>query len=163
MRIKKPLFWNGKNLISLSLIPFSIITLIINFLKNFLFKKNYRIKTICVGNIYIGGTGKTSLSIEIHNILKKKFKTVFIKKKYSDQFDEQELNTWKTATIALGSALAALSLGMGATLCYCFCRKTSSQTPRNFELTSTSVMSSSAVQFPSTESESVPPTTQESV
>ena len=91
MRIKKPLFWNNKNLISLSLIPFSIITFIVNFLKNFLFKKNYKIKTICVGNIYIGGTGKTSLSIEIHNILKKKFKTVFIKKKYSNQFDEKEL------------------------------------------------------------------------
>ena len=91
MRIKKPLFWNNKNLISLSLIPFSIITFIINFFKNFLLKKNYKIKTICVGNIYVGGTGKTSLSIEINNILKKKFKTVFIKKRYANQFDEVEL------------------------------------------------------------------------
>ena len=42
--------------------------------------------------IYIlGGTGKTSLAIEIHNILKKKFKTVFIKKNYSDQKDEIKL------------------------------------------------------------------------
>ena len=91
MKIRKPLFWNNKNLISLSLIPFSIIIFIINFFKNFLIKKNYKIKTICVGNIYVGGTGKTSLSIEINNILKKKFKPVFIKKKYINQFDEREL------------------------------------------------------------------------
>ena len=91
MKIRKPLFWNNKNLISLSLIPVSLITFIINFFKNFLLKKNYKIKTICVGNIYVGGTGKTSLSIEINNILKKKFKTVFIKKKYINQLDEREL------------------------------------------------------------------------
>ena len=41
--------------------------------------------------MYVGGTGKTSLSIEINNILKKKFKTVFIKKKYVEQYDEVEL------------------------------------------------------------------------
>ena len=80
MKIRKPLFWNNKNLISLSLIPFSIITFIINFFKNFLLKKNYKIKTICVGNIYVGGTGKTSLSIEINNILKKNSKLYLSKK-----------------------------------------------------------------------------------
>ena len=81
MKIKKPLFWSNKNLISLSLIPFSTFLYITNFLKNFIFKKKFKIKTICVGNVYVGGTGKTSLSIEINNLLKKKFKTVFIKKK----------------------------------------------------------------------------------
>ena len=74
MNIKKPVFWNNKNLISLSLIPFSIITITVNFFKNFVLKKKYTIKTICVGNLYIGGTGKTSLSIEINNILKKNLK-----------------------------------------------------------------------------------------
>ena len=91
--IRKPLFWNNINLISLSLIPISIITLIVNFFKNLFLKKKYRIKTICVGNIYVGGTGKTSLCIEINKILKKKFRTVFIKKKYYDQFDEKQLLT----------------------------------------------------------------------
>ena len=90
---RKPLFWRNINLISLSLIPISIITLIVNFFKNFFLKKNYKIKTICVGNIYVGGTGKTSLCIEINNILNKKFRTVFIKKKYSDQYDEKQLLT----------------------------------------------------------------------
>ena len=91
MKIKRPLFWDNKNMISLLLIPFSIITLIVNFIKSLLSKKNYLIKSVCVGNIYVGGTGKTSLSIEINNILKKNFKTVFVKKKYSDQFDERML------------------------------------------------------------------------
>ena len=98
--IRKPLFWNNINLISLSLIPISIITLIVNFFKNLFLKKKYKIKTICVGNIYIGGTGKTSLCIEINNILKKKFRTVFIKKKYSDQFDEKQLLTSQGAFLS---------------------------------------------------------------
>ena len=91
MKISKPIFWNNKNLISLFLIPFSMITSIINFFKNFSSKKKFKIKTICVGNIYLGGTGKTSLTMEINNILKKSFKTIFIKKKYINQLDEIEL------------------------------------------------------------------------
>ena len=90
--IRKPLFWNNINLISLSLIPISIITLIVNFFKNLFLKKKYKIKTICVGNIYIGGTGKTSLSIQLNKILSKRnIKTCFVKKFYIDQTDEQKL------------------------------------------------------------------------
>ena len=79
MKIRKPLFWSNKNLISLALSPFSAITFIVNLFKNSQSKVNFSVKTICVGNIYVGGTGKTSLCVEINNILKK-FKTVFIKK-----------------------------------------------------------------------------------
>ena len=91
MKVKKPLYLNDKNFISYLLIPFTIFTILINFGKNFLIRKKYKIKTICVGNIYIGGTGKTSLSIQINKILKKKFKTVFIKKSYLDQLDERKM------------------------------------------------------------------------
>ena len=53
-------------------------------------KKN--IKTICIGNIYLGGTGKTPLSINIYEILKKmNLKSVFIKKKYYNQQDERKM------------------------------------------------------------------------
>jgi len=91
MKVNKPLFWNEINLISILLYPLSLITLLINNIKKISHKKNFKIKSICVGNLYVGGTGKTPLSIKINNILKKKYKTVFIKKKYHDQIDEQNV------------------------------------------------------------------------
>ena len=91
MKIKKPLYINDKNLISFLLLPLTLFTLAINFLKSFSIKKQFKIKTICVGNIYVGGTGKTSLCIAINKILKKNYKTVFVKKMYKDQLDERKL------------------------------------------------------------------------
>ena len=91
MKIKKPLFWDNYNLVSLSLIPLSFIVIFFNFIKTLSFKKKFKIKTICVGNIYLGGTGKTPLALKINDILKYKFKTVFIKKNYPDQIDEQNI------------------------------------------------------------------------
>ena len=95
MKLKKPNFWDYKNpnLISLLLLPLTIPIIISNFLIN---KKKYtnkeNIKTICIGNIYIGGTAKTPLSIKIAKIIKKlNYKTAFIKKFYIDQIDEQKL------------------------------------------------------------------------
>ena len=91
MLINKPSYWNKKNIISLTLYPLTLITSLVNFVKSFLIKKKYYLKTICVGNIYVGGTGKTPLCIEINRILKKKFRTVFIKKNYTSQIDEQNI------------------------------------------------------------------------
>ncbi len=91
MKIIKPVFWNEKNFVSLLLYPLTVLTFLINLIKKFSVKKKFSIKTICIGNICVGGTGKTPLSIKIDKILKKKYKTVFVKKKYSDQSDEQSL------------------------------------------------------------------------
>ena len=91
MRIIKPKFWETKNFISFLLYPLSAITYLINITKKFSNKENFKIKTICIGNIFLGGTGKTSLAIEINQLLKKKFKTVFIKKNYKNQSDEINL------------------------------------------------------------------------
>ncbi len=91
MKVKRPIFWDSFNFISLLLLPFSLITLIFNFFKSLNLKKYFKIKTICVGNIYLGGTGKTPLVLKINDMLKYRFKTVFIKKKYIDQIDEQNI------------------------------------------------------------------------
>ena len=94
MNLKKPKFWDNKkpNLIAYMLFP---IAYFINILKN-LFekssKKKFKIKTICVGNFYLGGTGKTSLSIKINKLLHERdIKSCFIKKYYKNQIDEQRL------------------------------------------------------------------------
>ena len=91
MKINRPLFWNSINLISILLYPLSLVTFFVNILKKTSYKKEFKIKTICIGNLYVGGTGKTPLSIMINKILRKNYKTVFIKKKYSNQIDEQNI------------------------------------------------------------------------
>ena len=94
MNLKKPNFWDKKepNFFSYILIPITIFFKIIVSLKPKSRIKIKDIKTICVGNIYLGGTGKTSLAIKIKEILtKKNIKTCFVKKFYTNQFDEQKL------------------------------------------------------------------------
>ncbi len=91
MKLIKPNFWQTKNFISFILYPLSLVTYLINISKILFIKKKFAIKTICIGNIFVGGTGKTSLAIEINELLNKKFKTIFIKKKYKNQLDEINL------------------------------------------------------------------------
>ena len=109
MKFIKPKFWETKNFISLILYPLSIITYLVNITKTFFTKKQFEIKTICIGNIYIGGTGKTSLAIEINELLRKKFKTVFIKKNYKNQSDEINLLYNKGKIISSNTRENALS------------------------------------------------------
>ena len=62
------------------LIPLSIIIRWFVIIKKYFGDKKYlSIRTICVGNIYIGGTGKTPLTIKIAKNLNKK-KAVIVKK-----------------------------------------------------------------------------------
>ncbi len=94
MNLKKPKFWDQKtpNLFAYLLLPIALIIKIFSHLKKKTQNKKMNIKTICVGNFYIGGTGKTSLCIKINKILnKKKIKSCFIKKFYKNQVDEQKL------------------------------------------------------------------------
>ena len=106
----RPKFWLNKNFITYFFYPLTIITYFINLYKKFLFKKKFSIKTICVGNLYVGGTGKTSLVVEIHKILKKKIKTVFIKKNYKNQKDEINLLKKRGKIISTNSREEALSI-----------------------------------------------------
>ena len=94
MNLKKPKFWDYKtpNIFAYLIYPISLTIILINFIFNRPSKKKFKIKTICVGNIYIGGTGKTSLSISINNILRERnLKSCFVKKFYKNQLDEQKI------------------------------------------------------------------------
>ena len=100
MKLKKPKFWDEKkpNFLSYFLLPLTIPIVINNLLlkrkKN---QSNQQIKTICVGNIYVGGTAKTPLTIKIYEIIKNlKYKAATIKKFYKDQIDEQKILRSKT-------------------------------------------------------------------
>ena len=93
MKIFKPNFWNNKTLITNFLIPLSKIYEGIIYIREKLFiPKEFKIPIICVGNIYVGGTGKTPTTISLANELAKlKKKPVIIKKYYKNHIDEENL------------------------------------------------------------------------
>ena len=94
MKFKKPKFWDLKkqNIYSYILLPIAFLIQVFVYFKKKTKINDFKIKTICVGNIYVGGTGKTSLCIKINEILKKKnIRSCFIKKFYKDQLDEQKI------------------------------------------------------------------------
>ena len=81
----KPKFWDKKNYSFLSIIlyPLSIIYYIALLIKKkFISTKKFSVPIICIGNIYIGGTGKTSAAIEVFKILNKLKKTCFLTSGY---------------------------------------------------------------------------------
>ena len=95
MNFFKPKFWD-KNQISFFSVLFFPISLLIKLLGFFIrFSTSTHqcsIPIICVGNIYLGGTGKTPLCIEIFSILKNlNMNPVFIRKKYDSFEDEVNL------------------------------------------------------------------------
>ncbi len=96
MKFKKPRFWDYKkpSISAYLLWPISVVIKLINYLRNKIKnKKKYSsIKTICVGNIYLGGTGKTSLCLKINELLNRaNTRSCFIKKYYKNQLDEQKI------------------------------------------------------------------------
>ena len=72
---RTPEFWYENNIFSkvkiIILYPFSILWILICEFKRF-FSKTYKskLKVICIGNLTVGGTGKTPFSIYTYNLLK---------------------------------------------------------------------------------------------
>ena len=95
MNFKKPEFWDysGLSFWSIVFYQFSLLflvtSLVIRLLKT---QKKFPIPVICVGNIYLGGTGKTPLALEIFKIVKSSGKNPgFIKKGYDYLYDEIQM------------------------------------------------------------------------
>ena len=94
MKLNKPKFWDNRiGLLSVILYPISLIVIFIVLIRKKLVTKiEFGIPVICVGNIYLGGTGKTPVSIFIASELKKLGKKpVIIRKFYKSHFDEYNL------------------------------------------------------------------------
>ena len=94
MKLNKPNFWDLKNSIfSILLLPFSLIVLLSILIKKNLTKTiRFNIPIICVGNIYIGGTGKTPSSIFLAKELSSLGKNpVILRKYYKSHSDEHRL------------------------------------------------------------------------
>ena len=95
MNFFKPKFWdkNKISFFSVLLFPASLLIKVLSLLKRFAVKTHQSsIPIICVGNIYLGGTGKTPLCIEIFSILKNlNMNPSFIRKKYDTFQDEVNL------------------------------------------------------------------------
>ena len=94
MKINKPKFWDDKiGIYSLMLLPLTLIVMIFIFLKRKLSTQiKFNTPIICVGNIYIGGTGKTPMSIFLAKELSAQGKKpVIVRKYYKSHRDEHKL------------------------------------------------------------------------
>ena len=119
MKFKKPKFWDYKNpnLLAYILLPFSLPIYIKNIFSTKTLIQKENLKKICVGNIYLGGTGKTPLAIKISDMFKNK-KSSVIKKFYKDQIDEQKLIKKYSNIICKTSRVEALKIARKKKLDY---------------------------------------------
>ena len=105
MNLHKPKFWDFEkpNFLAYLLLPLTLFVRANIFISKLYPKKKFKkIKTICIGNIYLGGTGKTPTTLKLYQLLKNiNYKVVNAKKYYFDQEDEYVLLKNKSNVITL--------------------------------------------------------------
>ena len=91
MKLKKPKFWDSSRFSFWAILffPISILFLLFSFINKYKISKKFPIPVICVGNIYVGGTGKTPLASEIFKITKSLGKNPAFVKKYYDYLKDE--------------------------------------------------------------------------
>ena len=111
MKLKKPKFWDNSkfSILAIIFLPISLLFLLFSFISKLKIPKKFPIPIICVGNIYVGGTGKTPLASEIFKIIKSLGKNPGFVKKYYDYLDDEILMLKKTgATFVYKSRVEAI-------------------------------------------------------
>lgn len=94
MKFSKPKFWDIRiSFFAILLMPLTIVFILITILRKIITKsKKFNIPIICVGNIYLGGTGKTPVAIflakELSEVGKK---PSIVRKFYENHRDEYSL------------------------------------------------------------------------
>lgn len=93
MKLMKPKFWENINFFSIILLPITfIVEIAIIIRKKLVKKRKFDLPIICIGNIYIGGTGKTPLAVFLGNELSKYGRNpAIIRKFYKNHLDEHKL------------------------------------------------------------------------
>ena len=94
MKLNKPKFWDRSiGFCSIILLPLSFIFFFLTYLKKKFSKtKVFNIPIICIGNIYIGGTGKTPMSIFLaKELLSLGKKPAIVRNYYEKHKDEYSL------------------------------------------------------------------------
>ena len=93
MQLNKPKFWDKKSFLTYLLFPFSVLVMLFVYFKKKTTKSiKFNIPIICVGNIYVGGTGKTPTSIYLAKALSKIGRNpVILRKYYKNHIDEHEI------------------------------------------------------------------------
>ena len=112
MLIKKPRFWDSEkiSIYSIILYPISIIYFfLLTIIKKLKKNQNFEVTIVCVGNIYLGGTGKTPLVYEIYNILNSIGKNPAIIKKYYNYL-EDEISLLKSKSIVFSEKNRSLAI-----------------------------------------------------
>tara|TARA_B100000700_G_scaffold331166_1_gene462001 strand:+ start:1916 stop:2848 length:933 start_codon:yes stop_codon:yes gene_type:complete len=116
MKILKPKFWdqNYYTFLSIFFFPLSLFYRVILFLRKINSEeKEFPIPIICVGNIYIGGTGKTPVSLKVCKILKELGQNpVIVKKDYKSHDDEISLIKKYNKVLTAKNRADAINLAM---------------------------------------------------